>query len=106
MKSKSAQACSNDVWAVVEGRSPKGDIIVAQDVSPGLTLLGGRSPAGRHTGFDVVGEEVPSLKGLGDLITRFPSAEPALSGVEGCWATIVTPFGLAACGETLDACPK
>jgi hypothetical protein len=35
------------------------------DVSPGLALLGGRSPVGRHTGSDVVGAEVPSLKGLG-----------------------------------------
>ena len=37
--------------------------------SPGrkswVGVVGGRSPAGRHTGFDVVGEEVPSLKGLG-----------------------------------------
>jgi hypothetical protein len=30
-----------------------------------LALLGGRSPVGRHTGSDVVGAEVPSLKGLG-----------------------------------------
>jgi hypothetical protein len=36
-------------------------------------VVGGRSPAGRHTRFDVVGEEVPSLKGLGDLITCLPS---------------------------------
>jgi hypothetical protein len=25
---------------------------------------------------------------------RLPRTEPALSAVEGCWATIVTPFGL------------
>jgi hypothetical protein len=55
--------------------SPQGATIVAQDVSPGLALLGRRSPAGRHTGFDVVGEEVPSLKGLRDLITRSPSTD-------------------------------
>src|SRR5664280_2334564 len=71
--------------------------------SPGrkswVGVVGGRSPAGRHTGFEVVGEEVPSLKGLGDLITCSPSAEPALSAVEGCWATIVTPFGLRIAGS-------
>ena len=48
LKSKSARACSNDVRAVVEGRSPKGDIIVAQDVSPGLMSLRRASPVGRH----------------------------------------------------------
>jgi|ERR1017187_3222205 hypothetical protein len=46
------------------GASPQDTTIVAQDVSPGLALLDGRSPAGRHTGSDVVGDEVPSLKGL------------------------------------------
>ena len=71
-------------------------------MSPGLTLLEAASPVGRHTGSEVVGAEVPSLKGLGDLITRFPSAEPALSGVEGCWATIVTPFGLGLASPTLS----
>ena len=35
-------------------QSPQGDIIVAQDVSPGLTLSGEMSPTGRHTGLTLL----------------------------------------------------
>src|ERR1035437_3283872 len=74
--------------------------------SPGreswVAVLGGRSPVGRHTGSDVVGVEVSSLKGLGDLITCLPSTQPPqqaqnrrLSGTPvTCWATIVSPCWL------------
>src|SRR5664280_1231085 len=85
------------------GRCRRTESAGRHNPSPGrkswVGVVGGRSPVERHTGSDVIGAEVPSLKGLGDLMTCVPSAEPALSAVEGCWATIVTPFGLRIAGS-------
>ena len=84
---------------ITRTQSRQGDIVVAQDVSPGWALLvGGVRQDGTRV-LTLLAKRCRPRRDSGDLMTCFPSAEPALSGVEGCWATIVTPFGLRIAGS-------
>jgi len=68
-------------------------------------------PEGRHNNpahsFHAM-RFVSSLKGLRNQTNARSQHQPALSGVEGCWATIVPPFGLAFLRLNLHliACPE
>ena len=74
--------------------SPEGDRVVAQDVSPGLTL------SARRVRQDGTGITLTFFRAVGIVFSRgvvpegtrvIYNAYPALT----CWATIVAPFGLS-----------